>query len=125
MSHTTTTCVGRALGIAVLAFIVTRPVWNSQMPTPFLAATAYADEGRLPDLGGAVAWLNSPLIASGSLRGKVVLIDFWTYTCINSLRPLPYLKSWAAKYKDAGLVVVGVHTPEFSIEKERANVETA
>ncbi len=54
-----------------------------------------------------------------------MLIDFWTYTCINSLRPLPYVKSWAAKYKDAGLVVIGVHTPEFSFEKERVNVENA
>ena len=59
------------------------------------------------------------------LRGKVVLVDFWTYTCINSLRPLPYVKAWADKYRDAGLVVIGVHTPEFSVEKERANVERA
>lgn len=64
-------------------------------------------------------------MSSKSLRGKVVLVDFWTYTCINSLRPLPYVKSWAAKYKDAGLVVIGVHTPEFSFEKERVNVENA
>jgi thiol-disulfide isomerase/thioredoxin len=59
------------------------------------------------------------------LRGKVVLVDFWTYTCINSLRPLPYVKAWAAKYKDAGLVVIGAHTPEFSFEHERVNVENA
>jgi thiol-disulfide isomerase/thioredoxin len=59
------------------------------------------------------------------LRGNVVLVNFWTYSCINSLRPLPYVKSWTAKYKDAGLVVIGVHTPEFSFEKERANVEHA
>ena len=72
-------------------------------------ASGTADEGRMPDLEGAVAWLNSPRLSSKSLRGKVVLIDFWTYTCINSLRPLPYVKSWAARYEDAGLVVVGVH----------------
>ena len=84
-----------------------------------------ADEGPLPDLGGAVGWLNSAPLNSKSLRGKVVLVNFWTYSCINSLRALPYVKSWAAKYKDAGLVVIGVHTPEFSFEKERANVETA
>jgi thiol-disulfide isomerase/thioredoxin len=86
---------------------------------------ALADEGPLPDLGGAIAWLNSAPLNRNSLRGKVVLVDFWTYTCINSLRPLPYVKSWAAKYKGAGLVVIGVHTPEFSFEHERANVENA
>src|SRR5580765_7915904 len=77
------------------------------------------------DLGGAVGWLHSVPLSGKSLRGKVVLVDFWTYTCINSLRPLPYLRRWAAKYKDAGLVVIGVHTPEFSFEKERVNVENA
>ena len=84
-----------------------------------------SDEGPLPDLAGAIAWLNSAPLSRKSLRGKVVLVDFWTYTCINSLRPLPYVKSWAAKYKDAGLVVIGVHTPEFSFEKDRVNVENA
>jgi thiol-disulfide isomerase/thioredoxin len=87
--------------------------------------TGLADEGPFPDLDGAIGWLNSPPLNPKSLRGRVVLIDFWTYTCINSLRPLPYVKSWAAKYKDAGLVVIGVHTPEFSFEKERVNVENA
>jgi cytochrome c biogenesis protein CcdA/thiol-disulfide isomerase/thioredoxin len=83
------------------------------------------DEGAMPDLGGAVAWINSPPLTRDSLRGKVVLIDFWTYSCINCLRALPYVEAWAAKYKDAGLVVIGVHTPEFAFEKERANVEKA
>jgi thiol-disulfide isomerase/thioredoxin len=87
--------------------------------------SALADEGPLPDLGGAIGWLSSDPLNRKSLRGKVVLVDFWTYTCINSLRSLPYVKSWAAKYKDAGLVVIGVHTPEFSFEKERVNVENA
>jgi thiol-disulfide isomerase/thioredoxin len=86
---------------------------------------ALTDEGPLPDLGGAVAWLNSDPLSNKSLRGNVALVNFWTYSCINSLRPLPYVKSWTAKYKDAGLVVIGVHTPEFSFEKERANVEHA
>ena len=86
---------------------------------------ALPDEGPLPDLGGAVAWLNSDPLRNKSLRGKVVLDNFWTYSCINSLRPLPYVKSWTAKYKDAGLVVIGVHTPEFSFEKERTNVQQA
>ena len=93
---------------------------SAQEPRPPLA-----DEGPMPELGGAIGWLNSAPLNAKSLRGKVVLVDFWTYTCINSLRPLPYVKSWAAKYKDAGLVVIGVHTPEFSFEKERVNVENA
>src|SRR5580700_4888564 len=79
----------------------------------------------MPDLDGAIGWLNSTPLSSQSLRGKVVLVNFWTYTCINSLRPLPYVKAWAAKYKDAGLVVIGVHTPEFSFEHEPMNVENA
>src|SRR6202041_2014423 len=84
-----------------------------------------SDEGPIPDLSGAVGWINSPPLGSKSLRSKVVVIDFWTYSCINCLRALPYVEGWAAKYKDAGLVVIGVHTPEFAFEKERANVEKA
>lgn len=80
---------------------------------------------KMPNLDGAVAWLNSAPVITKSLRGKVVLVDVWTYSCINSLRQLPYLEKWAAKYKDAGLVVIGVHTPEFSFEKDQANVERA
>jgi thiol-disulfide isomerase/thioredoxin len=83
------------------------------------------DEGPLPDLGGATNWRNTAPLHRKSLRGKVVLVNFWTYSCINSLRELPYMKGWAAKYKDAGLVVIGVHTPEFSFETERANVDAA
>jgi cytochrome c biogenesis protein CcdA/thiol-disulfide isomerase/thioredoxin len=86
---------------------------------------ALADEGPMPELNGATAWLNSVPLSRKSLRGKVVLIDFWTYSCINCLRALPYVEGWAAKYKDSGLVVIGVHTPEFAFEKERANVEKA
>jgi thiol-disulfide isomerase/thioredoxin len=82
-------------------------------------------EGEMPSLGGATAWLNSqPLTASG-LRGKVVLIDFWTYSCINWRRQLPYVRAWSQKYKDHGLIVVGVHTPEFGFEKEVDNVRRA
>jgi thiol-disulfide isomerase/thioredoxin len=83
------------------------------------------DEGRMPELAGAVGWLNSPPLTRESLHGKVVLVDIWTYSCINSLRQLPYLRRWAAKYRDAGLVVIGVHSPEFGFEKERPNVERA
>jgi thiol-disulfide isomerase/thioredoxin len=89
------------------------------------ARPTLGDEGRMPDLVGASGWLNTVPLTRESLRGKVVLVDFWTYTCINSLRPLPYLRAWADRYKDAGLVVIGVHTPEFSVEKDPANVEHA
>ncbi|HKA31803.1 MAG TPA: redoxin domain-containing protein [Candidatus Binatia bacterium] len=89
------------------------------------AHAALADQGAMPELSGAVGWLNSAPLTRDSLRGKVVLVNFWTYSCINSLRELPYIKAWAAKYKDAGLVVIGIHAPEFGFEKERANVENA
>jgi cytochrome c biogenesis protein CcdA/thiol-disulfide isomerase/thioredoxin len=82
-------------------------------------------EGQIPSLAGATGWLNSPPLTSDSLRGKVVLIDFWTYSCINCLRTLPYVKAWWDKYKDHGLVIVGVHTPEFAFEKDPANVRRA
>ena len=88
-------------------------------------APATAGEGRMPDLDGAVAWLNSSPLSSRSLRGKVVLVNFWTYSCINSLREFPYIQAWAAKYRDTGLVVIGVHTPEFGFEKDLANVKRA
>ena len=82
-------------------------------------------EGRLPALDGAVAWLNSPPLTAGQLRGKVVLIDFWTYSCINCIRMIPYVRAWAEKYKDQGLVVIGVHAPEFAFEKKIGNVKAA
>src|SRR5580704_9285075 len=78
-----------------------------------------------PDLSGATAWINSPPLTFASLRGKVVLVDFWTYSCINCLRTLPYIKAWNEKYKDSGLVIIGVHTPEFPFEKDEANVRKA
>jgi thiol-disulfide isomerase/thioredoxin len=79
----------------------------------------------LPDLTGATAWIHSAPLTAESLRGKVVLVDFWTYSCINCLRSLPTLESWYAKYKDSGLVVIGIHTPEFPFEKNEANVRKA
>jgi thiol-disulfide isomerase/thioredoxin len=82
-------------------------------------------EGSLPSLAGATQWLNSPPLTTADLRGKVVLIDFWTYTCINWLRTLPYLRAWADKYKDHGLVLIGVHTPEFDVEHDLDNVRRA
>jgi thiol-disulfide isomerase/thioredoxin len=82
-------------------------------------------EGEMPSLGGATAWLNSQPLTASALRGKVVLIDFWTYSCINWRRQLPYVRAWSQKYKDHGLVVIGVHTPEFGFEKEIDNVRRA
>jgi cytochrome c biogenesis protein CcdA/thiol-disulfide isomerase/thioredoxin len=82
-------------------------------------------EGTMPELNGAVEWLNSPPLTRAGLRGKVVLVDFWTYSCINCLRTLPYIEAWAQKYKDHGLVVIGVHSPEFAFEKVPDNVKRA
>lgn len=82
-------------------------------------------EGTLPALTGAVDWLNSAPLTAQDLKGKVVLVDFWTYSCINCLRAIPYVRAWAEKYKDQGLVVIGVHTPEFAFEKDVANVRKA
>ncbi|MDM9648664.1 cytochrome c biogenesis protein DipZ [Rhizobium sp. S163] len=83
------------------------------------------NEGRAPSLDGAVQWLNSPPLTAADLRGKVVLVDFWTYSCINCIRTVPYVRAWAEKYKDQGLVVVGVHAPEFAFEKNVDNVRKA
>ena len=82
-------------------------------------------ESRLPDFDGATGWLNSAPLATEDLRGKVVLVDFWTYTCINWLRTLGYIRAWADKYAGQGLVVVGVHTPEFPFERDLDNVRRA
>jgi thiol-disulfide isomerase/thioredoxin len=82
-------------------------------------------EGRLPGFDGATGWLNSPPLTAADLRGKVVLADFWTYTCINWLRTLAFVRAWAEKYGDRGLVVVGVHTPEFPFERDLENVREA
>ncbi len=92
---------------------------------PSGAETGLPVEGTLPSLAGATAWLNAPPLTAESLKGKVVLIDFWTYSCINCLRAIPYVRAWAEKYKDQGLVVIGVHSPEFAFEKRIDNVKQA
>lgn len=92
-----------------------RQVYRSSLPV----------EGVLPPLDGATDWLNSKPLTTEEMRGKVVLIDFWTYSCINCIRTLPYLRAWAEKYRDQGLVVVGVHAPEFAFEKRIGNVQKA
>ncbi len=82
-------------------------------------------EGRMPPLDGATGWLNSPPLTADGLRGRVVVIDFWTYTCINWLRTVPYVRAWAETYRNAGAVVLGVHTPEFPFERDVDNVRRA
>src|SRR5262245_53857833 len=89
------------------------------------AAPRSGTDGPLPSLESATAWLNPPPVTAAALRGKVVLVDFWTYTCINWLRTLPYVRAWAERYRDQGLVVIGVHTPEFAFEKDLENVRRA
>jgi thiol-disulfide isomerase/thioredoxin len=89
------------------------------------ASPPNAPAAQMPQFTGATGWLNSAPLTRERLRGKVVVVDFWTYSCINCLRSLPYVNAWYARYKDAGLVVIGVHTPEFAFERDAANVRKA
>src|SRR5262245_17164123 len=89
------------------------------------AASELPIEGEFPSLGGATEWLSSQPLTAAALRGNVVLVQFWTYTCINGQRTLAYVRAWAEKYKDNGLVVIGVHTPEFQFERKIENVHRA
>jgi cytochrome c biogenesis protein CcdA/thiol-disulfide isomerase/thioredoxin len=101
--------------------------FNPRQPGATAAKTGN-EEGvpeTIPDLSGATMWLNSGPLSPEALKGHVVLVDFWTYSCINCLRTLPYVGAWAEKYKDKGLIVIGVHTPEFAFEKDPANVKRA
>ncbi|MGD0547475.1 MAG: cytochrome c biogenesis protein DipZ [Terracidiphilus sp.] len=104
------------------------PVMKSGDKPAMMMAEGGGAEGvpqTLPDLSGATAWINSMPLTAESLRGKVVVVDFWTYSCINCLRTLPTVNAWYGKYKDSGLVIIGVHTPEFPFEKDEANVRKA
>src|SRR5690349_8080001 len=116
----------RLLGIAALslagAWIGTRDsVMHMIKVKPFRLSRA----SDLASLGGATAWLNSPPLTAADLQGKVVLVDCWTYTCINWLRTLLYIRAWAARYREQGLVVIGVHTPEFTFEQNIDNIRKA
>jgi cytochrome c biogenesis protein CcdA/thiol-disulfide isomerase/thioredoxin len=140
----------RGLGVAVLAGVVVIALgWDTRFLSQFTFLNTASAEQRLitqlaeptalrqtgsdiaakslamPPLAGATHWFNSPPLTGESLRGKVVLVDFWTYSCINCLRTLPYLKAWNEKYRDQGLVIIGVHSPEFAFEKDQHNVEQA
>lgn len=106
-----------AISIAALAHLTT--AGGADLVAP---GAARAGGSPMPSLGGATGWINSAPLAAEDLRGKVVLVDFWTYSCINCLRTLPHVRAWAQKYKSHGLVVLGVHTPEFEFERNNANV---
>src|ERR1700744_3325830 len=110
--------------IAVVAVILSRMVISAtsveaQQPPSIIGSSP------LSGLSGATGWINSPPRTAKQLKGKVVLVDFWDYSCINCIRAVPYIRAWADKYEDAGLVVIGVHSPEFDVEKQQANVEKA
>ncbi|HEY0107006.1 MAG TPA: cytochrome c biogenesis protein DipZ [Rhizomicrobium sp.] len=105
--------------------LVDKAMPGRAVKTVAVAGSEFPVEGVMPPLSGATAWLNSPPLTSKTLRGKVVLVDFWTYSCINCLRSLPYIEAWARKYKDHGLVVIGIHAPEFAFEKDIGNVRRA
>jgi thiol-disulfide isomerase/thioredoxin len=110
-----------AIGALLIAFAQEKSAMQQLTST----APRLRTEGEFPSLRGATGWLNSPPLTAADLRGKVVLIDFWTYSCINWRRSLPYVRAWAEKYKDHGLVVIGVHSPEFEFEKNIDNVRWA
>jgi cytochrome c biogenesis protein CcdA/thiol-disulfide isomerase/thioredoxin len=126
------------VGVAIIAFNLDRTILTKvskigtdAIENKLLTAAGLSGaespnaEGLLPELDGATGWINSKPLNLASLKGKVVLVDFWTYSCINCLRTLPYLKAWNEKYKGSGLVIIGVHTPEFAFEKNRTNIEKA
>jgi len=119
-----------ATGVPIAAFVGEKnmPLTSAELRVPFLhgyPADPMPVQSELPSLQRATEWLNSPPLTAEALRGKVVLIDFWTYTCINWRRTLPYVRAWAEKYRDQGLVVIGVHAPEFAFEKNLDNVRWA
>ena len=134
----------RGLGVAVLVGVVVIALgWDTRFLSQFTFLSTASTEQKLldqldqqsgvviaetslmPPISGATQWFNSPPLTNEMLRGKVVLVDFWTYSCINCLRTLPYLKAWNEKYRDQGLVIIGVHAPEFAFEKDPQNVEKA
>src|SRR5215468_2497336 len=121
-----------AIGVPIAGFIkevsVAQPTTSTGVRVPFLHGLPtgqITDQSELASIERADEWLNSPLLTASTLRGKVVLIDFWTYTCINWLRTLPFVRAWNEKYRNQGLVVIGVHAPEFSFEKNLNNVRRA
>jgi thiol-disulfide isomerase/thioredoxin len=115
----------RFLAVATMAAVATQLGLRGSAKARTPAEIPLLEEGMFPPLTGATEWLNSQPLAATGLRGKVVLVDFWTYTCVNWRRTLPYVRAWAEKYRVRGLVVIGVHTPEFSFEHTVENVRWA
>jgi len=115
----------RFLGTAAMTVVAVHFSMIGCTKAQSTAAGQLPIEGEFPPLASANDWLNSQPLTPASLRGKVVLVQFWTYTCINWLRTLPYVRAWARKYKDQGLVVIGVHSPEFPFENNIDNVRRA
>lgn len=114
-----------AANASMMMSAVGTPPPSNAMMSAHGASGAAKTQGPLPPLNGATGWLNSKPLTAESLRGKVVLVDFWAYSCINCLRTMPYVNAWYRHYKDSGLVVLGVHSPEFAFEKDTANVQAA
>jgi thiol-disulfide isomerase/thioredoxin len=130
--HLVAAVLAAAIGAPIACFAeemkVPEPTTSPAVRVPFLHGLPLwqvSGQSELASLMRADEWLNSPALAAPALHGKVVLIDFWTYTCINWLRTAPYVRAWAEKYKDQGLVVIGVHAPEFAFEKNLSNVRWA
>src|SRR4051795_3111489 len=109
-----------AMTIALTAVVVKSDVGDLRDVVE--SFTRPMNDGAMPSIDSATTWLNSAPLTTTALRGRVVLVEFWTYTCINWLRTEPYVRAWAEKYKDQGLVVIGVHSPEFPFEKSLDNV---
>jgi len=121
----TTTPTAPVAGGAMMMAAAEKPAEGGAMMSAQGASGPSKTEGPLPKLDGATGWLNSAPLTRESLRGKVVVVDFWAYSCINCLRTMPYVNAWYRHYKDSGLVVLGVHSPEFAFEKDIANVRAA
>jgi thiol-disulfide isomerase/thioredoxin len=117
--------LGATLAGAIGAAFATVATVKDGTDRTMLSTVRLRNEGTFPSLSGATDWLNTSPLTTDDLHGKVVLIDFWTYTCINWLRTAPHVRAWAEKYKDQGLVVIGVHSPEFEFEKDIVNVRRA
>jgi thiol-disulfide isomerase/thioredoxin len=126
------TVLAMAIGAPIAGFLMDRnavqPMTSAGVRVPFLhglPTARLAGSAELPALERANEWFNSPPLTASALRGKVVVIEFWTYTCINWLRTLPYVRAWHEKYRHQGLVVIGIHAPEFGFEKDQNNVRRA
>lgn len=111
-------------GATVIATALTTAIANSE-PRAATGGDLLVDWGPAPELVGLGPWFNSPPLTLAALRGHIVLVDFWTHGCINCLRTLPHVSRWAARHRDAGLVVIGVHSPEFAFERSPQRVRTA